>query len=40
MMRTLEFESHSDATAQREGFDQTREYLQKSLNTLNEEYRK
>ena len=32
LMRNLEFESHSGAVAQREGFEQTRDYLQRSQN--------
>ena len=31
-MRTLEFEWPSEASAQRGGFEQTRDYLQRSLN--------
>ena len=31
----LEFESHFDVAAQREGFQQTRDYLQRSLNASN-----
>ena len=40
MLRTLEFELHSEVATQRGGFEQTRDYLQKSLNVSNEEYRK
>ena len=39
-MPTLEFESHSEAAAQREGFEETRDYLQRSSNVSNEECRK
>ena len=40
MMRSLEFESHSEAPSQREGFGQTQYYLQKCLISSNEECRK
>ena len=40
LMRTLEVESHCvEVAAQREGFEQTRDYFQTSLNASNEEYR-
>ena len=37
MMRTLECESLSEAATQREGSEQTRDYLLRSLNASNEE---
>ena len=40
MMRTLEFQSHSEPAAHREGFEQNRNYLQKCHNSSNEECRK
>ena len=40
VMRALEFESHSGVVGQREGFEQTRDYLQRSLNASKEEYPK
>ena len=39
-MRALECESHSEGAAQREGFEQGLDYLQRSLNASNGEYRK
>ena len=39
MMRSPDIESLSEASAQREGFDQTRDYFQRSFNS-NEECRK
>ena len=40
MMRTKEFESHSEVSAQRKGFEMSRDYHQKSPNASNEEHRK
>ena len=40
VVRTLEIESHSKAAAQLQGFEQTRDYHQRSLKASNEEYRK
>ena len=40
MTRTLAFESHSEASAQREGSEQPRYYLQMCLNSSNEKCRK
>ena len=36
----MEVESHSEAAGQREEFEQTRDYLQRSLNDSNEECRR
>ena len=40
MIRTLEIESHSNVAVQRERFEQTRDYHQRSLHASNKEYNK